>query len=124
MYINQIFNQILPATQLDMDMLDETISKDCTSYKASSIHFLEVVVYAIEMLACFSLHYLIIILATCFPTEMLDPTLIFQHLCCDILIRLHSNIHSWHTYPQASLNYKIHRKLFQNQIPMNRKAQF
>ncbi|KAM3683807.1 hypothetical protein ACJW31_12G176600 [Castanea mollissima] len=35
-----------------------------------------------------------------------------------------SNVHSWHTYPQASLNYKIYRKIFLNQIPMNRKALF
>ena len=40
MYIN---NQILPAIQLDLDMLDGTISKDSTGYQASSIHSLEVV---------------------------------------------------------------------------------
>ena len=41
MYIK---NQILPATQLDMDMLDGTISKDSTGYQSSSIHSSEVVV--------------------------------------------------------------------------------
>ena len=41
---NQKKKKILPATQLDMDMLDGTISKDFTGYRASSIHSLEVVV--------------------------------------------------------------------------------
>ena len=35
-----------------------------------------------------------------------------------------SNVHSWYTYKQASLNYNIHGKIFLNQMPMNRKAQF
>ena len=41
MYIN---NQILLATQPDMDILDGTISKDSTGYQSSSIHSSEVVV--------------------------------------------------------------------------------
>ena len=39
-----IITQILPATQLDMDMLDGTFSKHCTAYQAVSIHTLKVVV--------------------------------------------------------------------------------
>ena len=41
MYID---TQILPETQLDMDMLDRTIWKHCTGYQTASIHSLEIVV--------------------------------------------------------------------------------
>ena len=33
-------------------------------------------------------------------------------------------VHSWHTYPLASLNCNIHKKIFLNQMPRNRKAHF
>ena len=82
MYIN---TQILPATQLDMDMLDETIWKHCTGCHAASIHSLKIEVcnWVVSLLVWCLFHYPIVILATCFPTEMSDPTLIFQHLSCD-----------------------------------------
>ena len=80
MYIN---TQILPATQLDMDMLDGTIWKHCIGYQAASVHSLKIVVCNRDVSLPISSISAIIIFGTYFPEEISDLTLIFQHISCD-----------------------------------------
>ena len=80
MYIN---TQILPATQLDMDMLDGTIWKHCIGYQAASIHSLKIVVCNWDVSLLISSISAIIIFGTYFPEKISDLTLIFQHVSFD-----------------------------------------